>query len=100
VLTLGAGGTLTEVIDDSTSLLLPSSRDVINAALLSLKIAPLLQGFRGRQSARMTSVLDAIDAVQAYVVANADSVAEVEVNPLLITPGKAIAVDALIVRMP
>ena len=100
VLTLGAGGTLTELIDDSQSLLLPSSLDDVEQALASLKIAPLLKGYRGRQPANMAALLDAISSLQAYVAANADSVFEVEINPLLITPDKAIAVDALIVRTP
>lgn len=98
VLTLGAGGMLTELIDDKTSLLIPSSREAIETALSKLKIALLLEGHRGKPTANTASVFDAILAIQAYVVANKDRVAEVEINPLLITPNDAIAVDALIVR--
>lgn len=99
VLTLGAGGTLTELLDDSTSLLVPSSRDAIERALSGLKIAKLLDGHRGKMPADRRTILDAVEAVQAYVIANADNVVEVEVNPLIATPEDAIAVDALIVRM-
>ena len=99
VLTLGAGGTLAELLDDSVSLLVPSSREAIERALAGLKLAPVLQGYRRRPAAKTASVLDAILSIQDYVVANADCVAEVEVNPLLITPQEAIAVDALITRM-
>lgn len=98
VLTLGAGGTLTEIMNDSASCLVPSSREAIEQVLFSLKITPLLQGFRGLQSANIAPVLDAVEKLQAYVVANANVVAEVEINPLLVTPDDAIAVDALIVR--
>ncbi|MGI9419121.1 MAG: acetate--CoA ligase family protein [Geminicoccaceae bacterium] len=98
VLTLGAGGTLTELLHDSASLLIPSSRNAIEQALSTLQITRLLQGYRGRTIADPRRVLDAILAIQAYVVANADSVLEVEINPLLITPEDAIAADALIVR--
>ena len=98
VLTLGAGGTLTELLDDSVSLLVPSSRAAIERALSKLKVARLLQGYRGQVNADPRRVIDAIEAIQAYVVANADDVTEVEVNPLLITQDDAIAVDALIVR--
>jgi len=89
---------LTELIDDKTSLLIPSSREAIETALSKLKIALLLEGHRGKPTANTASVFDAILAIQAYVVANKDRVAEVEINPLLITPNDAIAVDALIVR--
>ncbi|MEZ5934282.1 MAG: acetate--CoA ligase family protein [Alphaproteobacteria bacterium] len=98
VLTIGAGGTLTELLDDATSLLIPSSRATIETALSGLKIARLLQGYRGKPPADPRRVLEAIEAVQAYIVANADRVVEVEINPLIVTPEQAIAVDALIVR--
>jgi succinyl-CoA synthetase beta subunit len=71
---------------------------MIEKALSSLKIARLLAGYRGRRPPDTATILDGIEAVQAYVVANKESVVEVEVNPLLITPNDAIAVDALIVR--
>ena len=35
-------------------------------------------------------------AIQRLVVDRADRIAEVEVNPLLVTPTRAVAVDALI----
>ena len=98
VLTVGAGGIMTELLQDTSSVLIPSSRDQITEAISVLKIAPLLNGYRGKPSADLKSVLDAIDAVQNYVIANADSVEEVEINPLIATAKDAIAVDALIRR--
>ncbi len=47
VLTLGAGGTLSRILDDSTQMLLPTSADAIRDALDGLRIAPLLAGYRG-----------------------------------------------------
>ena len=96
VLTLGAGGVLTEILRDTTSLLLPSSADDINAALDRLNIAPLLAGYRGKPGADRAAVIDAVLGVQAYVLANSDTIGEVEINPLLCTPDRAVAVDALI----
>lgn len=96
VLTLGAGGVLTELMRDTVSLLIPASPASVDAALESLRIAPLLRGYRGRPAADRAAILGAIAAVQRYVAANADRVAEVEVNPLLCTPVRAVAADALI----
>ncbi|MEL6914761.1 MAG: acetate--CoA ligase family protein [Pseudomonadota bacterium] len=96
VLTLAAGGTETELIADSAHLLVPATRGEIEAQLLSLRMAPKLRGYRGRPAAHLPSILDAIEAIQAYVVDNADTLEEVEVNPLLCTPSAAIAADALI----
>ncbi len=100
VLTLGAGGTLTELLNDSASLLIPATRPGMESALLSLKSAKLLSGFRGAPAAHMASILDAIEAIQNYVLANADGLEEVEVNPLICTPTDAIAADALLRRDP
>ena len=44
----------------------------------------------------MEAILDTVEAVQAYVIANASHVSEVEINPLICTPDRAVAVDALI----
>lgn len=98
VLTLGAGGVLTELLRDTTSLLLPASRDEIWTALNQLKCAPLLTGFRGEPGTNKDALLDAIDAVQAYVLDHTESVDEVEINPLICTPDRVVAVDALIRR--
>ncbi len=96
VLTLGAGGVLTEILRDSVSLLIPSSRQAVRKALGRLACAPLLEGYRGKPAADMQAVLDTVDAVQAYVIANAAHVSEVEINPLICNPDGAVAVDALI----
>ena len=96
VLTLGAGGTMTDVLRDRASLLIPATRTEVTARLKDLNIAPLLEGFRGNPPVDLDALLAAIDAVQAYVLANAERVEEVEINPLICTQDNAIAADALI----
>ena len=96
VLTLGAGGTMTDVLRDRASLLIPATRTEVTARLKDLNIAPLLEGFRGNPPVDLDALLAAIDAVQAYVLANAERVEEVEINPLICTQANAIAADALI----
>ncbi|WP_107497248.1 acetate--CoA ligase family protein [Thalassobius sp. I31.1] len=94
VLTLAAGGVLTEMLQDSTSLLVPASRDDVLEALNSLKIAKLLNGYRGQPAANKDAIADAVMAVQAAVMAEAPE--EIEINPLMCGPDVAIAADALI----
>ena len=96
VLTLGAGGVLTELWQDTVSLLVPAGRDQVAGALARLRIAPLINGYRGKPSAHMESILSAIEAVQACVIAHSDRISEIEVNPLICTHDAAIAADALI----
>ena len=94
VLTLAAGGTLTELMDDSASLLLPATREELRAALGQLRYAPLLTGYRGAPAADIGAVIDAVMAVQACVAAMRPL--EIEINPLLCGPDGAVAADALI----
>jgi hypothetical protein len=96
VLTLGAGGVLTEIVADTTTLLLPVTREDILAALARLRIAPLLAGYRGRAGADIEAVVAAVLAVQDFVTTHRARVQEVEINPLLCGADFAIAADALI----
>jgi acyl-CoA synthetase (NDP forming) len=94
VLTLAAGGTLTELFADRASLLVPSGRETVRTALEGLRVWPLLAGYRGAAAADVEAVLDAVKAVQAYVAAVQPG--EIEINPLLCGPFGAVAADALI----
>lgn len=96
VLTLGAGGVMTEVWEDTVSLLIPTTEAQVKDALASLKVAKLLDGFRGKPAASWPAILSAVMAVQAYVTRNHASLSELEINPLICTPTRAVAVDALI----
>ncbi|CUI01412.1 acetate--CoA ligase family protein [Leisingera aquaemixtae] len=98
VMTLAAGGTLTELMEDSASFLLPASDADIEAALQSLRIAKLLDGYRGAPAADREAILRAVRAVEAYVMENALGLEEIEINPLLCTPADAVAADALMRR--
>ncbi len=94
-LTIGAGGLLVELVDDTVTLLLPATSRDVRDALRSLAVWPLLNGFRGR-SGDVDGVVEAVSAVVAYAMSNADRLMEVEVNPLLVRPDSVVAVDALI----
>ena len=96
LLTLGAGGVLTELWQDTMSLLLPITREDVASALSRLRIYPLLTGYRGKPAADLDRVLDAVLAVQDCVLAHKDAISEVEINPLISTPDRAVAADALI----
>ena len=96
VLTIGAGGTWAELLADTASLLLPASDAELDGALGRLRIAPVIDGYRGQPAANRPAIFAAIRAVEAYVLAHADRLDEVEINPLICTPDRAVAVDALI----
>jgi acetyl-CoA synthetase len=95
-LLIGSGGTLVELVNDTVSLLLPARRVDIENALSSLKVKALLDGYRGGHKGNVAAVIDAIEAITRYAVENNQNLIELDVNPLLVTPASAVAVDALI----
>ena len=98
-LTIGSGGILVELLQDSRSLLIPASAEEIESAIRGLKSAPLLEGYRGRPQADIDATVQAIVAIQQFAIANSGSLLELDVNPLLIgAQGEGVfAADALIV---
>ena len=99
-LVLGAGGELVELIEERALLLLPVEREDVRRALMGLRTWRLLEGFRGRPPGDTEAVIDAVMAVAGAAEALVDSVAEIDVNPLLVMPrGEgAVAGDALVTR--
>jgi acyl-CoA synthetase (NDP forming) len=99
VLTVGSGGVLVELLEDSRTMLLPATRDEIEAAIRALKLFPLLDGYRGRQKADLDAAIDAIEGIARFAVENAGKLVEMDINPLIVCEiGKGAAVaDALIV---
>jgi len=97
-LVVGGGGVLVELIKDSRSLLLPVTREQVMEALEGLKCAPLFKGFRGKPRADLTAAADTVLAIAKFVEDNASTVAELDVNPLmLLSEGRGVvAADALI----
>lgn len=94
-LTLGMGGVTAEVLADTVTLILPATRAQVLEAMRGLRLWPLLDGYRGRAKADMASV--AAIAVQLGDLMLADaSLEEIEINPILVRPEGAVAVDALI----
>ncbi|WP_347268826.1 acetate--CoA ligase family protein [Paracoccus sp. (in: a-proteobacteria)] len=101
-LVVGTGGILVNLIEDSQALILPATRADVRRALGKLKMARLLTGYRGKPAADIEAIVDAAMAVADYAIAHADSVMEMDVNPLFAMPrGQgAIAADALISQVP
>ena len=94
LLTVGAGGTLAELFDDTASLLLPAGDGEVLEALRSLRVWPLLAGYRNRPAAAVDAVVEAVAAL-GLLVRDDPSIIEVEINPLMVTPSTAVAADAL-----
>ena len=97
VLTIGRGGVEVELDPDAVTRLLPLGAKEIEAMLMGLRSARLLQGFRGRKAVDIPRLARKIATLCEWFDAN-PSLAEVEINPLAVRGGEAWALDALVTQ--
>jgi acyl-CoA synthetase (NDP forming) len=89
----GLGGTSAELFEDRAFRILPLT-DVDAAELVrSLRSSPLLLGYRGADPVAVGAVEDVLQRV-ARLAAMLPELAELEINPLIVTPEGVMAVDA------
>jgi len=98
-LTIGAGGVLAELVHDARTLLLPVNENDVRQAIDGLRVSRLLAGYRGRPAGDVEALVAAVLALAQAIERDADRIAEIDVNPLIVRPvGRGVvAVDALIV---
>ncbi|GIG57838.1 CoA-binding protein [Longispora fulva] len=94
VLTIGAGGTLAELLDDVAIRLLPADPATM---LEELKIARLLDGYRGKPALDTSALLDVVAGLVALTARWPADIA-VELNPVLVRERGAVVLDAAAVR--
>ena len=93
---VGGGGVYVELLQDSSVLMLPVSREDIRQALSNLKVFKLLEGYRGGMKGDIEAVIDSVMSVIELIRTNA--VEELDINPLLVLKGSdgVVAADTLI----
>ena len=96
VMLVGAGGTMVEIWRDTATLLLPTDPASIRDALLSLRIAPIFKGFRGAPAVELDRIVEAIDRLAAFGYAQRGRLVELDVNPLMVLPDRAVAADVVL----
>lgn len=95
VVLVGLGGVFTEIFEDTSHRLAPIDATEARAAIEELQSAELLRGYRGRPAADRDALAETLCAVGDCVVEH-DAIAEIDVNPLLVGPGGAVALDGLV----
>ncbi len=96
VLLFGAGGQLVEVFEDRALALPPLNTTLARRMMEQTRIYKALQGVRGRAPVD-TAALEQLLVRFSYLVVEQRWIKEIDINPLLASPGQLLALDARIV---
>ncbi|WP_409492933.1 acetate--CoA ligase family protein [Amycolatopsis sp. cmx-11-12] len=99
IVAFGLGGVLVEVLKDVTFRLAPLDRDQAFSMIDGIAAAEILRGVRGAEPVSRDALADVLTRVGALVT-DFPQLAEVDLNPVLATPGGATAVDVRILVDP
>ena len=90
---VAAGGVDIDVWDDRAFLLAPVGPDDVREALRKLRVWSRLEGHRGAPPAAVDALVDAVVAV-SRLGAEVPEVAELDLNPVMVSPTEVTLVDA------
>ncbi len=95
VVAVATGGVLVELLNDVALRLTPLSRRDAKEMLRELKTFPLLTGYRGQPAVNIEALEHVLLSVSA-LVEDLPQIAELDCNPIIVTPDNAVVVDARI----
>ena len=93
VLLVGAGGVMAELLQDRALELPPLDELFARRMLESLRVWPLLQGYRGRPGVDVDRVIEVLIRFSTLVT-DWPELSEIDINPLLVTADRLIALDS------
>lgn len=95
VIMVGMGGIYAELFKDRTIEFPPLNEKLALRMLKSLKIFPMLKGYRGK-SINLEKLIEILIRI-SYLAADFPEIKELDINPLFVLENNSIAVDARIV---
>jgi acyl-CoA synthetase (NDP forming) len=98
LITCGFGGVAVEVTRDVATALAPVGAREAGAMIASLRGHRLLTGYRNLPAADTGALAEIVGRLSLLARDLADDIEEIDVNPVILGPGGALAVDALLVR--
>ena len=96
VMLVGMGGTSAELFKDRRLEFPPLNERLARRMIESLKIYPLLTGYRGTKTKNVDKLIEVLIRL-SYLAADYPEIKELDINPVLVTPDDVIALDARIV---
>ena len=95
ILMVGMGGITAELFSDKALGFPPLNERLARQMLESLKIYPLLKGYRGSPAKNIDRLIQILIRL-SYIAADYPEITELDINPLLVTTGDVVALDARI----
>lgn len=96
VILIGMGGTEAELLKDQRLEFPPLNESLASQMIESLKIYPLLQGYRGRSRKNIDKLIEVMIRL-SYLAADYPEIEELDINPIIVTADEVVALDAHIV---
>lgn len=96
VMLVGMGGTTAELLNDKRLEFPPLNEQLARQMLKSLKMYPLLEGYRGSKPKNIDKLIEVLIRL-SYLAADYPEIEELDINPLIVTADDVIALDARIV---
>jgi acyl-CoA synthetase (NDP forming) len=94
VVTVGAGGVHAEMFNDVSLSVMPLTRARAWEMLAELRVAPLLDGYRGLPPVDKAAAAEVL--LKLAQIGMETDAEEIDINPLLVTANGALGLDALV----
>lgn len=92
LLAIGKGGVYTEVYKDIKHILLPETREKVDAILSETKVSVIVDGYRGKPPLARGKLLDLIMKIQSMLITYPEIVS-MDINPVMLNEERAVVVD-------
>jgi len=96
VMLVGMGGITAELFEDRRLEFPPLNEQLAHQMLKSLKIYPLLEGYRGSKPKNIDKLIEVLIRI-SYLAADYPEIEELDINPIIVGPECVMALDARIV---
>jgi acyl-CoA synthetase (NDP forming) len=94
---VAAGGVLVELLHDRALAMPPLDDAAAHRLIDRLAVRPMLDGVRGAAATDVGALARAVSRLSVMAVELGDLIAELDANPVIVSPSGCLAVDALVV---
>lgn len=98
IVMFGLGGIFVEVLKDVVFRAAPFDEAEARIMIESVAAFPALAGVRGQPPADIDALAGALARLSGFAAANAHAIESIDVNPFLVQPDGAMALDAVLIR--